>query len=234
MKYLFIFIIGLISFTAFAQIDREKWNAEAKSDFRMLPKYGMIEKTEAQKLADKNFITTTLKSSAYQGNATAASNKMISLGFDAFRGGDFKSAMQRFNEAYLLDPDNTDIYWGYGAIYIKMGDSKAARQQYDEGLAAKPDNTHILTDYGNYYLQEYFKYTDVKQKASLLDTALGYMQKSYKLNTVNEDTLFKLSVIYFLKDDCANAKKYYEACIAVDAAPITKSYTEQLYKKCGL
>ena len=35
--------------------------------------------------------------------------------------------MYRFNQAYLLDSTNTDIYWGFGGVYMTLGDFENAK-----------------------------------------------------------------------------------------------------------
>lgn len=60
--------------------------------------------------------------------------------------------MYRFNQAFLLDSTNSDIYWGYGAVYFMLNRLDLAREQYKTGLNMDPENTRILTDYGTSYM----------------------------------------------------------------------------------
>ena len=57
----------------------------------------------------------------FKDDKTAASDYLIKLGFNYMYKRDLKTAMYRFNQAYLLDSTNSDIYWGYGAIYMTLG-----------------------------------------------------------------------------------------------------------------
>jgi tetratricopeptide (TPR) repeat protein len=229
MKY-FLIIAGVLLFiNGNAQsMTPEQWKAEAATNIRLLPKYGNLEKTEAQKKADDSFIAETIKQEQFAGNRTAASNSMIALGFKYLGDDNIKIAMYRFNQAFLLDSANTDIYWGYGAVYMKLGFKDLAFEQYEEGLKLNPSNPHLLTDYGTYFLGEYYANTNLKD----LEKALQYLLKSYKLEKKNVDTLFKLSVVYLIKDDCKNAQKYYKECKAFGGAPISDDFTKELNEKC--
>jgi Tfp pilus assembly protein PilF len=208
----------------------DEWNEQAKTNIRLLPKYGNIPKTEGQKDADKEFIETTLKQ--YPSNRKA-SDHLIELGFKyLYR--DIKTAMYRFNQAYLLDSTNTDIFWGYAGVYMTLGDYQKAQQQYTEGLMIDPKNTHLLTDYGTYFMAQYYALQLIDKKNALanLDSALNYLTKSYQLDTKDQNTTFKLSICYYQKKDCKNAWKYYDECMSLGGQPITEEFTKDLKEQC--
>src|SRR5437899_1211183 len=95
--------IALYYLTSFGQqMTIDEWNEQAKSNIRLLPKYGHAIKTAGQKNADKEFIESTLKQFPTPGKA---SEHLIELGFK-YLYKDIKTAMYRFNQAYLLDSTN--------------------------------------------------------------------------------------------------------------------------------
>lgn len=132
MKHILTSVILLLASTVFGQqMTLDQWNKEAKTNMRLLPKYGHVQKTKEQKQADQEFIETALKLGATK---RKASDDLISMGFKyLYR--DIKTAMYRFNQAYLVDSTNTDIYWGFGGVYMRLGDYASAEKQYKEGLA---------------------------------------------------------------------------------------------------
>ncbi len=213
------------------QMTIQQWNEEAKTNIRLLPKYGHAQKTEAQKQSDKEFIETALKQDITN---RKASDHLISLGFKYLHR-DIKTAMYRFNQAYLLDSTNTDIYWGFGGVYLTLGDYSKAEQQYKEGLALNPNNTHLLTDYGTCFLARYYVLQPIDENNALtnLENAITYMLQSYKLDPTDQNTTFKLSICYWNKGDCDNAWYYYDVCKELGGQPITEKYTEELKKKCN-
>jgi hypothetical protein len=81
------------------QMTLDQWNEEAKTNIRCLPKYGHVEKTAGQLEADSEFIQAALSEFA---SKRLASEHLIDLGFK-YLYHDVKTAMYRFNQAYLLD-----------------------------------------------------------------------------------------------------------------------------------
>jgi tetratricopeptide (TPR) repeat protein len=233
--FLVIKLLFFCTFTTLGQwISLEEWDKQAEKDHRLLPKYGLTEKTAEQQERDERFIEATMKQEQFEGNRTTASKHIIRLGFDYLYRGDFKTAMFRFNQAYLLDSLNEDIYWGYGAVYMALGSFSRAREQYEEGLSLNPKNTHLLTDYATYFLANYYEFEsfDNELASTNLDSAIELLLQSYQIDATNENTTYKLSISYWLKDDCENAWKYYDECKATGGKPITEAYTNDLRKKC--
>lgn len=199
------------------QMTLDQWKEEEKTNIRCLPKYGYFKKTAGQLEADSEFIQVTLPQFA---NKRLASDHLIELGFK-YLYHDVKTAMYRFNQAYLLDSTNSDIYWGYGGVYMILQDYTRAKEQYEEGLLHDSVNTRIMTDYGTYFMTQ-----------GLSDSAIHYISRSYTLDSTNQNTLFKLSAYYYYKEDCKNAVYYYVKCKSLGGQPLTKQFEEALNSKC--
>ncbi len=212
------------------QMTLEKWNEEAKTNIRLIPKYGQVVKTEDQIKSDQEFIEAALKQDTTH---RKASDHMIRLGF-GYLYRDIKTAMYRFNQAYLLDSTNTDIYWGFGSVYMTLGDYENAGKQYEEGLALNPKNTHLLTDYGTYFFAQFILLQPANEKEALinLESALSNLNKSYHIDPKDQNTTYKLSVCYLYKSDCDNAWRFYNECKALGGQPITEDYTNKLIREC--
>ena len=179
-------ILILFSINFFAQNGNfEKWEELAKKDINLQPEYGNAEKNDNQLEADNNFIEGIMK---HFDNKQDASKKMTELGFKyLYERRDLQTAMKRFNQAYLLDKNNADIYYGYGTIYFNLGNMNNAREQYDKGLLINPNHSGILTDYGTTYLGEYYNLTPKnpeKANKSLLESK-KYLEKSYSIDETN-------------------------------------------------
>jgi tetratricopeptide (TPR) repeat protein len=228
MKYSIVFLLCIVCLSGFAQqLDYKKWKKEASKDIRLLPEYGNVAKTKEQKKADDILIEETL---TQEGTRKKGSDHLIKLGFNYLYQGDIKTAMYRFNQAYLLDSTNENIYWGYGAIYHAFGDDPAALFQYDKGLAINPKNSAILTDKATIYFVN-FQQEKGKDK-SKLTTAIGLLNHSYDIDPKNESTVYKLSICYFLNNDCDNATKYYNACMQLGGKQISADYAAALNNNC--
>ncbi len=225
MKKLNLILLFIIPVTIYGQqITYEEWEKEALTNKRLLPKYGDIPKSEGELKADNEFLKTAIKLDT---TAEKAAAHMIDLGFK-YLYKDTKKAMYRFNQAYLLDSMNSDIYWGYGAIYFMHNKLELAREQYKIGLEIDPENSRILTDYGTTYMSEYF----ATQNTSLLDRAISMMSRSYVKDPTNQNTSYKLSSCFLMRNDCENAKKFYEACMSYGGDPVTKEFKAEINKRC--
>ena len=239
MKKILTILITFFSITVFGQtynevmndqMTYEKWEKESKTNIRLLPKYGNAVKTEEQKKLDQQFIETSLK---IDGTPRKASDHMIQVGF-SYLYRDIKTAMYRFNQAFLLDSTNTDIYWGYGGVYTILGNYELAKEQYLEGLKINPDNHHLLTDLGTYFMIQYSNLLEVSKKDAEenLDLAIKTFNKSYGIDPNDQNTLYKLSVAYYTKGDCKNATFFLKKCKALGGRPIDNGYETELKKTC--
>jgi tetratricopeptide (TPR) repeat protein len=235
-----IFLILLTRF-AFAQYPFDKWEEESKTNKRLLPRYGHLPKTQYEIQADSDYIKQIMALPQFKTHREA-SNHLIDLGFQYYYRPDFKTAMYRFNQAYLLDSTNTDIFWGYGAIYMAFGQYDLAREQYNEGLKIDSNNTHLMTDIATYYMEEFFLMAQMpkndivknpKEEArKLMDSAIFYLNKSYKINPKDVNTVYKLSICNWNIEECSKAWKYYDEAVALGGQPITEEYTKDLKKRC--
>lgn len=250
MKQLCMLLLGLFIWTACTQTQKtdspqasgtsETGKSPGDSgtgeniDIRLLPKYGNRQKTEEQIALDHKFVQETLQQEQFKGDRRAASNFMIGRGFDYLHKGDFKTAMYRFNQAYLLDSLNSDIYWGYGGVYMAQEEYERAVNLYMEGLTIHPDNTHLLTDLGSCFLMlcQTLLPTNKDKALGNLELAIKYMMRAYAIDAKDPNTTYKLSVCYLVKSDCDNAWKYYNECAALGGAQITEDYTAYLKSKC--
>ena len=227
MKYTLTLIAILLSQLCFAQqISYQEWKEQSKTEIRLLPEYGHVAKTKEQTALDNELIQEELKQ---EGTHRKASDHLIRVGFDFLYRGDLKTAMYRFNQAWLLDPKNENDYWGFASIYFSFNDYDEALKQLEKGLAINPNSANILTDKATIYTTFYH----TKHDPEYLDKAISIFNKSYKIDPSNQNTLFKLSVAYFYKKDCSNAWKFHNECVKLGGQPITPDYTAALKKMCA-
>ncbi|QRR00744.1 tetratricopeptide repeat protein [Dyadobacter sandarakinus] len=227
VKFILAAIFTCISHFSSAQdISYKEWQKEAKENIRLLPKYGNKPKTRAQLDADKQLIESYIKQ---EGSRQKASDMLIEAGFQYLQEGEVKTAMYRFNQAWLLNPDNEDVYWGWGAIYSSFSDLAKALEQYDEGLKKNPKNPKLLTDKATIFIRKY----DNTGDPATLSAAISLFLKSYAADSLNPNTLFKLSTAYFRANDCVQARRFYELRKKTGSYPVPQEYTEALARTCG-
>ncbi len=205
----------------------------AETDVSLQPKYGNIERTVKQKESDEKFRKDILDH--YKGDTIAASTKMSDLGFTyLYDKGDFVTAMRRFNQAYLLNSQNSDAYYGFGTIYFNLGAMDKAREQYDIGLKIDPKHSAILTDYGTTYLRDYYNAMEkgAKDSNKHLEMASEYLGRSYEINKKDSNTVYKLSIVKMYLGECKEARSLLKKAKNMGNRNVTASYESELNQKC--
>lgn len=200
---------------------------EAETNIRLLPKYGDVKKSEYLAKIDSDFIKEVLKTYV---TGRKGSEHYVGVGFDYLAKGDPKTAMYRFNQAWLLDPSNENVFWGFGGMYFNFQDYENALKQYDEGLRLNPNSSNILTDKATVFMTRYNENRD----EGYLNRAIEIFRRSYDIDPKNQNTLFKMSVCYYLKSDCGNAVKYYKECMLLGGRPVSREFAREISKGCKL
>jgi tetratricopeptide (TPR) repeat protein len=115
-----------------------------------LPMYGQpdVVRSDELKKADEDFIRDAI---LRFGGREAASRAYVTQGWQAVRNHKGDEAMQRFNQAWLLNRKNYQAYWGFGAVLSdrgKLGEAieqlNTARELMDDPSQATP----LLSDLG--------------------------------------------------------------------------------------
>jgi len=98
------------------------------------PMYGGpgIVKTPFQLELDEKFIQQGIQGA---GSREKACQDVIKWGWEKLNAGDSTTAMKRFNQAWLLDPSNPQVFKGFAAVLKKQG--KTAEADRMEGMIPK-------------------------------------------------------------------------------------------------
>lgn len=106
-------------------LDDVKFEPSKMAD-NTLPMYGgpAQVKTPLQLEADEKFIQAMTNNQSRE----KASKAVAVGGWQFFNKGDLPTAMKRFNQAWLLNPNNPEAYKGFAAILRKQGKMKEAEK----------------------------------------------------------------------------------------------------------
>ncbi len=89
------------------------------------PQYGGIPPTPEQQQIHNQFIQEVVKTN---GTKELACEEALKLAWQYFQQGDYRTAMKRFNQAWLLDPKNPEVFRGYAKILRVWGYNQEAEQ----------------------------------------------------------------------------------------------------------
>jgi Tfp pilus assembly protein PilF len=171
-----------------------------------MPMYGGVRKTEQQKKADDVFIADILKAGY---SRESGSRAVVQRGWAAFEKHDYRTAMNRFNQAWLLDPENGDVYHGFALVVHQRDNSFSEAEKYLRMALSKPKvGTNAFVDYGRFlWLQKRYDESLVQ-----LRKALEKSPKAYNASS-------NISFVYYKKGDFVQACRW---------AKIAKENNDQL------
>lgn len=113
-----------------------------------VPMYGGMDRSQIPEIraADAKFISDV---SAQFGSRERASNLWVTQGFRFYQENNLGLAMRRFNQAWLLNPENPEVYAGFASVLNDQAKHCEAMDMMDKALAMNPPTFQgIYTDAG--------------------------------------------------------------------------------------
>jgi tetratricopeptide (TPR) repeat protein len=132
----------------------------------------------------------------------------------AYYAGDFDTAIMRFNQAWMFDRDNPEVYWGFGLVMGQRASSEDTQKNLEESIrqlsvAVDKDrkNGRILGDLAFSYtvLGHYFQ-SEKKDGTEYFDKARKLFPSAFKLDSNYPPTVANWSIFLFYTGDFAGAK----------------------------
>jgi Tfp pilus assembly protein PilF len=113
------------------------------------PAYGGVEKSSAQKAADRELIAAV---EAAGFTRQQGADRAVARAWQAMRRGDMAAAARRFNQAWLLAPESGLAEWGFAAIsQVRDQDSALAESLFLEAVKKMPLSADLHVDIGRFY-----------------------------------------------------------------------------------
>jgi tetratricopeptide (TPR) repeat protein len=110
-----------------------------------LPMFGGYEPTGWQRKANEQFLSMVLP--GFHGDHEAAAEHFAQTGWNFYYQDDKIVAIKRFNQAWLLDPDNQFALWGFAVISRERGKTDAALRFYRMAVDAGPAHPALKEEY---------------------------------------------------------------------------------------
>ena len=95
------------------------------------PMYGSIPPTPELQKANDEFIKEIVKAN---GSKEAALQLTLDIAWDYLKKGDLKLAMKRLNQAWLLDPNNARVHFGFGLVLVEQHNDQEAIKSYTKAI----------------------------------------------------------------------------------------------------
>ena len=211
-------------------------SAHAQSDgSEMLPMFGQpkIARPDNLKQADEAFIRdTTLR----YGSRQAASNALATQGWAAIRAKQGDVAMQRFNQAWLLNPKNYSVFWGFGAVLSDRGKLADAIEQLETARELTDDSTQrtaVLCDLGTVHSEYAARMPAEKQleRAHHFVVANNRFTESLELNPKYAPSWREWAISLYAQERYSEAWIRVRQARALDADPFPPEFLKKLSEK---
>jgi len=196
-------------------------NTDCPEGIDILPKYGAVEKCAEQLRIDAQFLQEC--DQIYPSRAAAAVHH-IDLAWDLYDANQTDEAMKRFNQAWLLDKSNADIYWGYGNLTGQGGHFEESLAFFDESIQLNAHNAKVWESKALSYGQLFFKTKELET----LEKAISCSKKSLTIDPKNPRVYAQLAgtYSYFIQKD--SLAKYIQLTDEIDATLINPELRKQL------
>lgn len=177
-------------------------NGYAQEPDNTKPMYGNFNKEGKYKNIDNEFITTAVKQF---GSKDSACKVYVNFAWRHLFGNDRITSVKRFNQAWMLNPKNCDVYYGF-YVFEMLGNNQteadkyfAMGQDYDTNNKSALKSIDLLTTL----------YARQNQNKKVFELCF----KMIKLDSTFLEPYRTLGYYYALDNDSANAIKYYNLAI---------------------
>jgi tetratricopeptide (TPR) repeat protein len=200
-----------------------------------LPMYGQpgIARPENLKKFDEDFI----RDATFRfGSRGAASRVLSEQGWESFRKGMLDVAMRRFNEAWLLNPKNYQVFWGFGAVLSEQGKLTAAIEQLETARELIDDPKQkvlLLSDRGTVHSVYGVRLPVERQleRAQHFVIANNSFAESLEIDPNNARSWRDWAISLYEQERYSEAWVKAKRAIELKARPFPANFLENLKKK---
>ncbi len=183
-----------------------------------LPMYGNVQKTPEQTAIDETFIRGV---TAEAGNKEAAAKKMLELVWQYAHRGDVKTAMKRCNQAWVLDPNNPEVFFGFGVLLSKQKKPDEAIKMYTKAIQLDPT-----------YVDAYYNRGLDSYRQGKYDQAIADYSQALTLKPDDAQTYNDRAVAYFRTKDYDKSWEDVQKARAL-GYPVHPGFLKALRKASG-
>jgi tetratricopeptide (TPR) repeat protein len=198
-------------------------NAQAPD---LQPKYGRASGDGALSADDQKFLADM--DSRFKGDRKKASSTLATRGWTVLRQGKSDEAMQRFNQAWLLQNNNGNALWGMGQIQANRGKAADSYKLFGEANRMIGYELDFAVDYARAQSLAALELGDNK----MLDEAFKRFAQLQTRAPQNSLNLQNWAIAYYIKGQYAAA---WEKVKAAEATPrggdLDKRFVADLQRK---
>ena len=193
------------------------------------PRYGGIKKTPEMVRIDQKFVDEMVRTF---GSRDKAADDAIRRGFEFLAKTDWRTAMKRFNQAWLLAPDKPEVIWGFGAALSYEGKFEESEKYFQRAAVLAPNNGKLLTDFG--FLYQFWATKGTKDKTDRLkrlEHSIELFEQATRLEPTYDRIYFDWAVSLFFKKDYAGAWEKISEAERLGGRSIDQKFIANLAKR---
>ncbi|MEC4719813.1 tetratricopeptide repeat protein [Noviherbaspirillum sp. CPCC 100848] len=179
-----LFLITLIAFPIF----KESVSAPA----HLMPMFG----GQSQRTSSKNQKALVAFYEKRGFTRKEGARELVVMGWNALEKKDYANAISQLNQAWLLDPENADVYYGFARIVEKRDkDMKSAEVLYRQAITKEDVAPETYVDYGRILLVQ-----------GRVDDSLEVSYKALDISPKVRDARINIAQAHYRKSD------FFKAC----------------------
>lgn len=200
-----------------------------------VPMYGQpaIPRPDFLKKADEDFIKQALEG---LGSREAASKAWYAQAEQFIANGDLDLAMRRYNQSWLLNPNNYQPYWGFGRVMLQRGKVDEAIQYLEKSKQLAEDQFQkvaLLADLGSAYSAQAKSTPSDKgqDRARLFSLANQNFSESTTLDPTYGNSWRRWAMSLYEQDNFAGAWEKVKRARMQNARPFPPAFLRALEQK---
>lgn len=184
-----------------------------------LPMFGGREKTPEMRKSDAAFVASIEKQGL---SREEGAKKVLQVGWSSWAKRDPATAMARFNQAWLLDPENGNIYHGFALVTsVRGGSPTEVERLFQLAVSKSKVDAVAFVDYGRFlWTQKQF------------DKSLLQLNKALQLSATARNARSNISFVHYLKGDFSSACEWAKAA-QKNGDEQEKGFLEDMCRRAG-
>jgi len=171
--------------------------------------YGKTEKCRDQQNADRVFVDSSI---SQFGSRESACEAMLRFGWRYYSEDDWENSMKRFNQAWLLDSTNADVYTGFAYILNDQAKFDEALAMIYKSLELSPQNSSILR-FSAQINENLYKQT---KDSKYLEQSIANLKQSIGIDPDATEAYAILADVYNIYHQKDSAERYRQIADSLD------------------
>lgn len=186
---------------------------ECPQGINLLPMYGHKTKCKEQLESDSIFLA---ESDRVFKSRKEAAERYIEKAWEFYYQDKMDMAMKRFNQAWLLDSMQADIYWGFGNILGTKKQFEASIPLFEKSISLNAQNPLVLEGLATSYANMFWE----TQDTTFLNKSIKSSKQAILLNPAQARPYVTAAVAYVYLNQRDSAIEYMAKADKLDSTAI--------------